>query len=101
MIPLPLRIIEDLLLERCFLLRRGLSDAFLVGSVLFVCTEEPVAPSERGGEVLDVKYWLVVGKEERGGGRGATYVYECHVVEIVVVCACPEWDDMLKRPRKV
>ena len=56
-----------------------LIDALAVLAVLGVRAEQPVAPAERRREV----------------------VYERHVVEVVVLRAGPEGDDVLERPGEV
>jgi len=67
-------LVQDLLFERGPLAGFCLADAFFVGPVFLVCAEDVVAPAEGGGEVI----------------------YECHVVEIVVVCSSPERDEVVQ-----
>lgn len=57
----------------------GSGDASTVDTVLVIGTEETIAPTERGGEVVD----------------------ESHVVEIVVFSTRPEGKDVLEGPGEV
>lgn len=77
--PLLLDLLQLLLLQRVPLLGLGSSHTLLVRAVLVVRAEQVVPPSERSRIV----------------------VHERHVVEIMVICATPERDDVLQRPGEI
>lgn len=84
--PLRLNLGHQFLLERlelllCGVLHVGLGsrDASAVFPILVVSTKDPVPPSKRGGVV----------------------VHEGHMVEIVVLGARPEGNDIMQRPGEI